>query len=511
MNKFKRPKLYLIIILLFILISDKIIKIFKDAYNDNDNDNQNLKMESDQISIVINTENLTEYKHILFSEFMRKLNSTRNFYFIKTFGKTLNENLNKIVENSFVKIIQSNFPDSIFLPLVVSLYGNTVPEFVLFIEGDELMDNSGDNLIKWINNAYKQLMKNQYDYIFGNYQIIEGKKIGCSLLFSRASIIEHLLYYTDSDTTHINPFIQLSLATQTKFYFIPFNYLKSSILENINSRFSLNMNCPSTNDKNIPSLCIMLPNFKRNYFSFSFTAFSKQIYKPKLYVIIQNENRTYYNLTLIQKMVNEPVYHIWMQNWNSFFFLNHRLSSVFPCDFVLKYDDDQWPNDNALQQRLINIAKDKNIIIGSRGYIVQESFCGYSPKYYNKTKDDSVDHCAVPLLTRPGYIKLDARNNIFRLYGGEDISLSLNSRKLCNVTSKRMKMNLIEKQNDGKNHRADKHIISAYKNEKENNFNLFLNIYCYLIRSGYIPRRWDKFQIPQTDYINISIKHKSLN
>ena len=168
MNKFKRPKLYLIIILLFILISDKIIKIFKDAYNDNDNDNdnQNLKMESDQISIVINTENLTEYKHILFSEFMRKLNSTRNFYFIKTLGKTLNENLNKIVENSFVKIIQSNFPDSIFLPLVVSLYGNTVPEFVLFIEGDELMDNSGDNLIKWINNAYKQLMKNQYDYIF---------------------------------------------------------------------------------------------------------------------------------------------------------------------------------------------------------------------------------------------------------------------------------------------------------------------------------------------------------
>jgi hypothetical protein len=271
------------------------------------------------------------------------------------------------------------------------------------------------------------------------------------------------------------------------------------------------MNCPSTNDKNIPSLCIMLPNFKRNYFSFSFTAFSKQIYKPKLYVIIQNENRTYYNLTLIQKMVNEPVYHIWMQNWNSFFFLNHRLSSVFPCDFVLKYDDDQWPNDNALQQRLINIAKDKNIIIGSRGYIVQESFCGYSPKYYNKTKDDSVDHCAVPLLTRPGYIKLDARNNIFRLYGGEDISLSLNSRKLCNVTSKRMKMNLIEKQNDGKNHRADKHIISAYKNEKETNFNLFLNIYCYLIHSGYIPRRWDKFQIPQKDYINISIKHKSLN
>ena len=70
MNKFKRPKLYLIIALLLIFISDKIIKIFKDAYNDN----QILKMESDQISIVINTENLTENKHVLFSDFMRKFN-----------------------------------------------------------------------------------------------------------------------------------------------------------------------------------------------------------------------------------------------------------------------------------------------------------------------------------------------------------------------------------------------------------------------------------------------------
>ena len=510
MNKFKRPKIYLIIILLFIFISFKVRKIFIDSYND-EFFNQILKMENDKISIIVNMKNLTKNKHNFFYEVMKKFNSTRNFYFIKTIGKPLNENLNKIVENSFVKIVQSNFPDSIFLPLVVSLYGNSVPELVLFIEGDDLMDNSGNNLTEWIDNAYRQIMKNQYDYIFGNYQIIKGKKIGCSLLFSKASIIEHLLYYTDSDTSHANPFIQLSLATQTKFCFIPFNYLKTSILENINSRFSLNMDCPSTNDKNISSLCIFIPSFKRNYFSLSFPAFSNQTYKPKFYIIIQNENRIHYNLPLIQKMANEPVYHIWMQNWNSFFFLNHRLSSVLPCDFVLKYDDDQWPIDNTLQQNLMSIIKDKNIIIGNRGFKVEESFCGYSPKYFNKEKDDIVDHSAVPLLTRPGYIKLDARNNIYRLYGGEDISLSLNSKKLCNVTSKIMEMQLMEMQNDGKNQRADKHIISAYKIEKETKFNLFTKTYCYLIHSGYIPRQWDKFQIPQKDYINIMIKHKRLN
>ena len=74
-----------------------------------------------------------------------------------------------------------------------------------------------------------------------------------------------------------------------------------------------------------------------------------------------------------------------------------------------------------------------------------------------------------------------------------------------------MEMQLMEMQNDGKNQRADKHIISAYKIEKETKFDLFTKTYCYLIHSGYIPRQWDKFQIPQKDYINIMIKHKRLN
>ena len=193
------------------------------------------------------------------------------------------------------------------------------------------------------------------------------------------------------------------------------------------------------------------------------------------------------------------------------FFLNHRLSSILPCDFVLKYDDDQWPLDNTIQERIINRAKGKNIIIGKRGYSVRNSYCGYSPKNFLNIENDVVDHAAVPLLMRPGYMKLDARNNIFRLYGGEDIALSLNSWKLCNVTSKKMAMKLMEMQNDGNNQRVDKQIISAYKNENETNFNLFSKIYCYLIRSGYIPRRWAEFQIPQKDYLNITIKHKRLN
>jgi hypothetical protein len=271
------------------------------------------------------------------------------------------------------------------------------------------------------------------------------------------------------------------------------------------------MKCPKYDDKNISSFCIILPNFKRNYLSSSFSSFAKQTYKPKFYIIIQNDYRIQYNLSLIQEMVNQPVYHIWMQNWNSFFFLNHRLSSVLPCDFVLKYDDDQWPIDNSLQQRLIDTVKGKNIIIGYGGYSIKTKFCGYSPKYFKKIENGIVDHSSVPILIRPGYIKLDARNKIYRLYGGEDISLSLNSWKICNVTSKVVKMDLMQRQKDGNNQRADRQIISAYNKEKERPFILFTKIYCYLIRSGYIPRRWAEFQLPQKDYLNISIKHKRLN
>lgn len=74
-------------------------------------------------------------------------------------------------------------------------------------------------------------MRNKYDYILGNSQIIKGQKIVCSLLLSKSSIIEHLLYYTDSDTSHANPFFQLSLATKTKFCLLHLILLNHQVLK----------------------------------------------------------------------------------------------------------------------------------------------------------------------------------------------------------------------------------------------------------------------------------------
>jgi hypothetical protein len=196
-------------------------------------------------------------------------------------------------------------------------------------------------------------------------------------------------------------------------------------------------------DTKEPEICIMIPIFKRNYINESLSSLSKQSYKPKFYLLIQNQNRIRFNFTSIKKFVKEPIYHIWMSNWNSFFYLNHRLSSVLPCDFIMKYDDDQWPIDITIHEKLINKAKNKNIIIGHGGFSIKRTFGKYTHINYRNIKKENVDHIASPMLIRPNYLKLDARNKIYRIYSTEDIALSLNSWIHCKVESKRIKMKLI--------------------------------------------------------------------
>jgi len=66
---------------------------------------------------------------------------------------------------------------------------------------------------------------------------------------------------------------------------------------------------------------------------------------------------------------------------------------------------------------------------------------------------------------------------IYRLYGREDIALSLNSFKLCNLTPKIFNMNLIEKHDDWNNQRNEEQIITEFKREKNTNFNLLKHLY----------------------------------
>ena len=82
------------------------------------------------LSIVINLKNLNKEIHYFYLDFFKKMNTTRNFYFIKS-GASFINNVDEFVQRNTVKIVQSNFPDSIFLPLIVSLYGNIIPHYIL--------------------------------------------------------------------------------------------------------------------------------------------------------------------------------------------------------------------------------------------------------------------------------------------------------------------------------------------------------------------------------------------
>ena len=71
-------------------------------------------------------------------------------------------------------------------------------------------------------------------------------------------------------------------------------------------------------------------------------------------------------------------------------------------------------------------------------------------------------------------------------------------------------MKLEERQSNGNAQREEKQIIEEYKKEKEPGFILFNNILLFNSLRIY-PILWENFELPQKDYINITIKHKSLN
>ena len=111
---------------------------------------------------------------------------------------------------------------------------------------------------------------------------------------------------------------------------------------------------------------------------------------------------------------------------------------------------------------------------------------------------------ATPFLTRPGYLKLDARYKIYSLYHAEDVSLSVNSWKSCNVTSIYQEFKIIQNHNDGNNKELDEKNKLIYQKEKY----IFENSYQFLIKSGYNPKKWNERNYSKFKTTNITISHK---
>ena len=87
MNATKRyiPKsiLLLFLLLLFIIIQ------YNSSININEFLSSIVNNKRDEISIIINIKYLTKKKHLLFSDFIKEMNATNNYYFIKTIDNQL--------------------------------------------------------------------------------------------------------------------------------------------------------------------------------------------------------------------------------------------------------------------------------------------------------------------------------------------------------------------------------------------------------------------------------------
>ena len=68
-----------------------------------DNANNETKDIKHSMSIVVNIKNFNLEKHLFFLRIIKEINSTRNFYFVKSIGNDLIEDLDKIVDNSIEK------------------------------------------------------------------------------------------------------------------------------------------------------------------------------------------------------------------------------------------------------------------------------------------------------------------------------------------------------------------------------------------------------------------------
>lgn len=432
---------------------------------------------------------------------------TEGFFFVKTDNQTYFTNA------SFPKLTYSTYPDTGYMPLLVSLYTIDPPKYILYADQYQLKHRISDS---WISHASMIMSRDpQIGVVFGADTIYNGKRVGISLAFVRESVLRELLYYTNCTSESIPPLLALSLAS------IEFRKFKIEFLidQNVVPRSYHNTDglmpirfqeCPiiHSNSPN-PRFALLLPHFIREYTEKHLKEFAKQDISPVYYVIHQNRNRISIDFNKLRTIVQQPVYRIWEYNWNSFFFLTSYIPSLFNVDFVFHYDDDIYPNPKDAHRFILNLLNNRDRIVGNNPGIMNLPICGFNPQP-KMVPCRGYDHVAVPTIYRPSHSKLNARNRPYTYAGGEDIGLATTANKLCGTEAFLFRMNLTQFQNDGKNHQSDSEIHEVYKKEGHLNRNLYFDVYCHYIQGGYQPKCWTNWSLPLNRFKNAIYHHTAI-
>lgn len=354
--------------------------------------------------------------------YVHKHNNFSPYIFNKQNNQTLKQiedqkqELKKLSNLSFPRIVISDLPDNGYLPLMISSYTDDMyPLRVICYIDARNIDKSQKNyrkhiadliynrpsplskslLTKWIEKSYLMHLNDlSVGSIFGfktkvsinseflpknfdskhqnkpHNQIIE-KVVGCDIVMAKETVIRELLYYTKSSMDSPSPFLTLSLINELKIHNSFENLLSNEFIEKVDffpfskkkeieRRPNEAFKCPDVygDDKKNATFSIFVPCFRRNYFKLFFSMMRMQILQPSYYVLVQNRYHVYLDYESEFKKYftstsNRPVYKVWMLNYNSFFVLPNLITSLLNTDLVIRFDDDHIPTDSHILSHVV--------------------------------------------------------------------------------------------------------------------------------------------------------------
>ncbi|KAH0790389.1 hypothetical protein GPJ56_005685 [Histomonas meleagridis] len=406
------------------------------------------------------------------------------------------------------KVTYSDFPDLGYVTLVGSLYLMEMPDYVFFVNASNVNYMPSTS---WLEESIIKIQESDCDVLYGGETTYNNIPAGIGVALVRTPVIRELLYYTNVNVFEVPPLLALSLlnSANEEFRSIFYEFEGLKPLQNYdyvtNAQIPHYQTCPNLKDPKDPTIGVLLPQFKREYIYDFITSYEKQTILPEFYCLVQCENRVTFNIELIRSKSSRPVYHIWGYNWQLLFFYPLYISGLFPVDFVMRWDDDQMPDDVDIHKNFMNIIRDKNLIIGMAGLRDVRKSCG---KWIGQIKHcKPLDHVAVPLMYRPYNARVAARLSPATFRYGEDVHLCISSKMVCDTISTRKIYATKQFQNDNKSNANDQELN---KIKIDNEHNPMKHTYChYRVHAGYVPVCFTNatHYTPKNSYMRIEYEH----
>jgi hypothetical protein len=320
--------------------------------------------------------------------------------------------------------------------------------------------------------------------------------IATHAIAAKSSTVRRFLFYTDvtySDHDVMAVLSSLCLCNRSFGRMVEFcgtNQLLPAEAYPIpcsSSAIPKNWTCSAAEDE---GLAVILPVWKRNYMQRMFETIKRQTRQPSRILVFQNEAHRVFDFSKFTEFNFSALHHVWLTNWNSFFYMTYVAMSFMRESYVLKIDDDMFASRRDAFATYLNAAKmQPSSIIGLNGGSVGLERCGFEiEKVVGKT---APDHVANFVLFPAGAGKVMQRFRRFVIFGSEDIAISLTNNMECGTLSWALRIGM-DMVFDKLNQRRDGSIRKLYHDMvgREDSTLMYGLSYCYYVCGGYKPRKW---------------------